>query len=87
MHTVHPQQVDIWLLASVRPERGDVGSTVNCKPTLKFAEIFLSRVRARRRRPGLTEGLKAWNHLVVDWQYIKTKLIFVSSSWSIDDRM
>ncbi|GFO15338.1 hypothetical protein PoB_004184300 [Plakobranchus ocellatus] len=29
------------------------------------------------RRPGLMEGLKARDHLVVDWLYTKTKPIFV----------
>ncbi|GFN98014.1 hypothetical protein PoB_002452000 [Plakobranchus ocellatus] len=36
-----------------------VGSTVACESALRSAGTLLSRVRARYRRPGLTEGLKA----------------------------
>ncbi|GFO17995.1 hypothetical protein PoB_004450000 [Plakobranchus ocellatus] len=54
---------------------GGVDGTVASESVMRFAGTILSRVRARPPVPGLTESLKAWGHLVVDWLYTKTQIL------------
>ncbi|GFO11026.1 hypothetical protein PoB_003753100 [Plakobranchus ocellatus] len=54
-------------------------STVASESALKSAGTLLSWVRAPPPSPGLTEGLKARDHLVMDRLYTKTNHIALNS--------
>ncbi|GFO07840.1 hypothetical protein PoB_003434500 [Plakobranchus ocellatus] len=49
--------------------RRGIGATLDSESTLRSAATLLSWVRALPWRPGLSDGLKASDYLVVDWLY------------------
>ncbi|GFO26476.1 guanylate cyclase [Plakobranchus ocellatus] len=54
------------LLKRQKDSRRGISGTADSETSLRSAETFLPGIRARRWRRGLTEGLKACDHLVVD---------------------
>ncbi|GFN88958.1 hypothetical protein PoB_001546400, partial [Plakobranchus ocellatus] len=52
---------------------GGVGGSVTSESALRSAGPFCRGFEPCRRRPGLTEDLRALDHLVVDWLHTKTK--------------
>ncbi|GFO32415.1 hypothetical protein PoB_005892000 [Plakobranchus ocellatus] len=54
--------------------RGGVGGTVATNPPRDLQGPFCRGFEPRHRRPGLTEGLKARDHLDVDWLNTKPEI-------------